>query len=97
MVPDWMETLDENGNAVIKNNGVWTNTSINIPELIATYLKVWFEDSVPTELLNVMKESAGKYTPAAQAAAIENVFAQLVAERIAELSKLIENEETATA
>ena len=31
-----MEEVDEAGNGKIKNNGVWTNTHLNIPELIAT-------------------------------------------------------------
>ena len=47
LVPEWMEGVDDNNNPVIKNNGVWTNTHVNIPELISTYMKVWLEDSVP--------------------------------------------------
>jgi hypothetical protein len=41
-----METVNEEGQTAIKNNGIWTNTTLNIPELIATYLKVWLEDAV---------------------------------------------------
>lgn len=92
MVPEWMETKDDEGNPVIKNNGVWTNTTLNIPELIATYLKVWFEDSVPSELLESMKTSTGKYTPEAQKEAIGKIFNQLVEERIAELNHIISTE-----
>jgi hypothetical protein len=44
-----METVNEEGQTAIKNNGIWTNTTLNIPELIATYLKVWLEDAVPAE------------------------------------------------
>ena len=44
-----MENETEEGKS-IKNNGIWTNTTVNIPELIATYLKVWLEDAVPVEL-----------------------------------------------
>ena len=62
LVPEWMEGTDEEGNKVINNNGVWTNTTINIPELIATYMKVWLEDSIPTDLIESIKESTGKYT-----------------------------------
>jgi hypothetical protein len=92
MIPEWMETKDENGNAVIANNGVWTNTTLNIPELIATFLKLWFEDNLPTDLLEKMKESTGQYTPERQKQAIEDVFNQLVQERIAEFNKIIETE-----
>ena len=81
LVPEWMEARDENGNPTIKNNGVWTNTTLNIPELIATFMKVWFEDSVPTELLDSMKESTGQYTPERQEAEIKKVYGQIFAER----------------
>jgi hypothetical protein len=57
-----METVNEEGQTAIKNNGIWTNTTLNIPELIATYLKVWLEDAVPAELLKQMGESKGQYT-----------------------------------
>lgn len=89
MIPEWMETVDETGNSVIKNNGVWTNTTLNIPELIATYMKIWFEDSVPTELINSMKDSTGKYTPERQRDEIERVYTQIFNERSAEFAKLI--------
>ena len=85
MIPEWMETTDESGNLVIKNNGVWTNTTLNIPELIATYLKVWFEDAVPTELIEGIKESQNNYTVDKQKSAIESVYGDLVNNRIKEL------------
>lgn len=92
MVPEWMEITDEQGNPSIKNNGVWTNTPINIPELIATYMKLWFEDSIPTDLHDVMKESTGHYTPAQQKAVAENVYNFLIEERINEFNNVIAQE-----
>jgi len=90
IIPEWMETTDADGNPTIKNNGVWTNTPHNIPELIATYIKVWLEDGVPTELLDTMKASTGHYTVDAQRDEIETVYAQLVNNRIEEIEALIE-------
>jgi hypothetical protein len=55
-----METVNEEGQTAIKI-GIWTNTTLNIPELIATYLKVWLEDA-SAELLKQMGESKGQYT-----------------------------------
>lgn len=92
MVPEWMETTDEKGNPVIKGNGVWTNTTMNIPELIATYMKIWFEDAVPADLLNTMKDSAGKYTQAKQKEVLANVYNFLVEERVAEFNNILANE-----
>lgn len=91
LIPEWMETKDENGNLTIKNNGVWTNTTINLPELIATYMKVWLEDSVPNELLNGMKESQGFYTPDKQKEIITKVYFGLTENRKNELKTMITN------
>ena len=85
LVPEWMETKDEQGNAVIRNNGVWTNTTVNIPELIATFLKIWLEDSVPSDLTEGILSSQGQYTPERQEASISNVYSTLQNERILEL------------
>ena len=88
MIPEWMETVDEEGNVTIKNNGVWTNTTLNIPELIATYIKVWLEDSVPTDLVEGIKNSQGKYTTEKQKETIKNVYNGLVENRKIEMTNL---------
>jgi hypothetical protein len=84
-----MEELDENGNARIKNNGVWTNTTTNIPELIATYLKLWLEDNVPADLLEGMAKTKGIYTPENQKAKIEEIYGALVSNRVEEISTVL--------
>jgi hypothetical protein len=88
MIPEWMETVDEEGNVTIKNNGVWTNTTLNIPELIATYIKVWLEDSVPTDLVEGIKNSQGQYTTEKQKETIKNVYHGLVENRKIEMTNL---------
>ena len=90
MVPEWMETTNENGVKVIKNNGIWTNTTLNIPELIANYLKVWFEDSLPQELLNGMEASKGQYTSEKQIASATEVYTKIFETRKTELSIVLE-------
>jgi hypothetical protein len=89
LIPEWLETSDENGNVTVKNNGVWTNTTINIPELISTYMKVWFEDSVPEDLLLSMKESSGKYTPENQKEVLTKVYSELIEERKEEFNNIL--------
>ena len=91
LIPEWMETADADGNYAIKNNGVWTNTTINIPELIATYLKVWLEDTVPANLTEGIEESKGKYTPENQKAMLENVYFGLVENRKIEMNNTLSN------
>lgn len=85
LIPEWMETQDEAGNMVIRNNGVWTNTTMNIPELIATYLKVWLEDSVPSDLTEGIAASKGQYTEEKQVEVIKTVYTTLNENRILEL------------
>jgi hypothetical protein len=91
LIPEWMETKDEAGNLTIKNNGVWTNTTLNIPELIATYMKVWLEDSVPADLTNGMKESQGLYTEEKQQDALKNVYVGIIEGRKGELKLMLTN------
>lgn len=95
LIPEWMEEVDENGNATIKNNGIWTNTTINIPEIIATYLKLWLEDSVPSDLLDGIKESQGKYTQETQVELATVTYTTLVENRIVELSDTLKKLEDA--
>lgn len=90
LIPEWMEGVDEAGNPIIKNNGVWTNTTINMPELIATYLKVWFEDSVPTELLESINSSKNQYTSEKQVESIKKVYSTLTEDTIKTLEFNIE-------
>jgi len=89
MVPEWLETTDEQGNLVVKNNGIWTNTTVNIPELISTYIKVWLEDSVPAELIDSIKKSTGEYTPEKQKEILAKVYSQLVEERKEEFNNML--------
>jgi hypothetical protein len=94
MVPEWMENSNEGGDITLRNNGVWTNTTLNIPELIGTYMKVWFEDSVPQDLLDGMAETNGAYSMEKQRAAIESVYGTLVANRREEFASMLTPKET---
>jgi hypothetical protein len=87
MIPEWMESVDSEGNVSIKNNGVWTNTTINIPELMATYMKVWLEDNLPSELLDIMENDKGAYSSEKQKAILSEVYFGLVENRKVEFKK----------
>lgn len=88
-IPEWMEEYDENGSQVILNNGVWTNTINNIPELIATYLKLWLEDNVPTDLLEAMEKTKGLYSTDKQKSKIEEIYSELVTNRINGVNEIL--------
>ena len=90
MIPEWMESVDSNGEVTVKNNGVWTNTTLNMPELIATYLKIWLEDSVPSDLLDAMADSRGQYTTENQKQSISDVYGAIIENRTSELKITLE-------
>jgi hypothetical protein len=90
MVPEWMEEQEQDGQVYIKNNGVWTNTTNNIAELVATYIKIWLEDAVPTDLLESMETTKNQYTVEKQKTAVESVYANLVEIRTQELKITLE-------
>jgi hypothetical protein len=89
MIPEWMEEINEAGNSQIKNNGVWTNTHLNIPELINTYMKVWLEDNLPPDLMDGIKTSKGAYTMENQKTEIAKIYGELVEARKAEFNNII--------
>ena len=95
LIPEWLET-NEGGEMIIKGNGVWTNTTLNIPELIATYLKVWLEDSVPSDILETMKESKCQYTSEKQKEVLKTVYENLFTNRVSELKAIVSKLEEQT-
>jgi hypothetical protein len=52
-------------------------------------MKVWFEDSIPSDLTESIKKSTGVYTPKKQKQAIESVYIQLIEERIQEFNNIL--------
>ena len=91
MIPEWMEDVDEVGNGVLKYNGLWTNTTLTIPELISTYMKVWLEDSVPQDLIDGMEDTKGKYSEENQYNKIQEVYGSLVETRVNEFKTIIDS------
>jgi hypothetical protein len=91
MIPEWMEDIDEAGNGVLKYNGLWTNTTLTIPELISTYMKVWLEDSVPQDLIDGMEDTKGKYSEENQYNKIQEVYGSLVETRVNEFKTIIDS------
>ena len=92
LIPEWLEgEVSENGQMSIRNNGVWTNSTLSIPDLIGQFLKVWLEDSVPEELTNSISDSKGQYTEEKQKEKIAGVYGQLIENRKQEINALSEN------
>lgn len=99
LVPEWMLTTNEEGKETIANNGIWVNDEITIPDAIASYIKLYFEDNEPEELFKEMEETASRYNTEDYIQTVSDVFSNLTNKRIDELvnaketiSKLSEEE-----
>lgn len=90
LIPEWMESDSDDETINIKNNGIWTNNILTIPELIATFMKRWLEDTIPEALLEGMEESKGHYSEANQVSKINEVYSTLVGNRRAEFEAMLE-------
>ncbi len=89
LIPEWLEAKDEAGNLTVNNNGIWTNSVLDIPELIATFMKVWLEDAIPSDILESMAKTKGLYTLEKQKTELEKVYGQLVENRKIEFSNML--------
>ena len=94
MIPESIAEHNAEGTFVYKNTGLWTTTIVNIPELIATYLKIWLEDAIPANLIESIEADKGKYTVEKQTEVITKVYGDIVVDRIAELNTVIKTLES---
>jgi hypothetical protein len=93
IVPEWMSSTNENGEMILLNNGIWTNTTHNIPELIGQYIKLWLEDNEPTEILTEMVKTKGLYSTTKQKETVNKVYGQLISDRISEVEIMVNKSE----
>jgi hypothetical protein len=88
MIPEWMVKETEEG-LTLRDNGVWTDNKLNLPELISEFIRLWLEDSIPEVIYDEMAFVEDKYTSKDQKKAIEKVFAQLSSDRISEIENAL--------
>jgi hypothetical protein len=100
MVPEWMGSIDPNGNLNLNDNGIWTPNMNAIPDIIATMVGLFLEDALPENINNGMIEWSGKYTTEVSDSAIKEVYDGIFKRRVVELEttyeQLIQKEELTT-
>ena len=95
MVPEWLEEVDEQNNLMIKDNGIWTNDILKLPDLVSTFIRLWLEDNIPSELYQKMEESVnGKHTMEEEIKGVETVYNNLIQKRKMELVSILSNNTT---
>jgi len=94
MVPEWMESEDSTSNSIkLKNNGIWTNDILAIPNLIAEFMRAWLEDSIPQEFIDGINDSKDLFTEEKEAELIKELYTNFVSSRKAEYETLLQIEE----
>jgi len=89
MVPEWMGTVDENGNLNLNDNGVWTANLNSIPDVVATMVGLYLEDALPENILTGMKEYQDKYTVETSEEVLTEVYERLFSRRVVELQTMV--------
>jgi len=99
MVPEWMGTVDENGNLNLNDNGIWTANLNSIPDVIATMVGLYLEDALPENIMNGMEEFKDKYDVETFEKTLSEVYGRLFNRRVLELEMSIKQleEETVTS
>ena len=89
LIPEWLKGDKDS----VRENGVWTNNTLQIPDLINVAFKAWLEDNIPQQLYSEMAETVKPYSNSVMKDVLLANFSMLVKERQAELSIILTNEE----
>jgi len=92
LVPEWMGSVDENGNLKLNDNGVWTANLNAIPDIIATMVGLYLEDALPINILEGMKEYQDKYKEEETVESVKDSYNRIFARRIIELQEVAKQE-----
>jgi hypothetical protein len=92
MVPEWMGSIDDKGNLQLNDNGIWTANLNAIPDIIATMVGLYLEDSIPQNIKDGINEYKNKYTTEETIQSIKEVYNRIFNRRIVELKTLAEKE-----
>jgi len=85
MVPEWMGSVDENGNLNLNDNGIWTPNMNAIPDIVATMVGLYLEDALPENIMNGMGEWKDKYGTEESNKVLSEVYDEIFKRRIVEL------------
>jgi len=92
MVPEWMGSIDDKGNLQLNDNGIWTANLNAIPDIIATMVGLYLEDSIPQNIKDGINEYKNKYTTEETIQSVKEVYNRIFTRRIVELKTLAEKE-----
>lgn len=89
MIPEWMVSNGETSE--ILNNGIWTNTTFELIDVLPNYLEMWLEDNQDTIISSdLMQKTVSPYSVEKQTETIKSVFDKLIDDRKNEFKLIIE-------
>jgi len=90
MVPEWMGTVDQNGNLQLNDNGVWTANLNSLSDIVATMVGLYLEDALPQNIMEGMDNWKEKYNTKESENVLSEVYDKIFKERIVELESTYE-------
>jgi hypothetical protein len=90
MVPEWMGTVDQNGNLQLNDNGVWTANLNSLSDIVATMVGLYLEDALPQNIMEGMDNWKEKYTTKESENVLSEVYDKIFKQRIVELESTYE-------
>lgn len=76
------------------NAGIWTNNIIDIPDLIANYIKLWIEDKVSSEITDGITELGKMYSKEDEDVNIISIYGDYIEGRKNEIKLILEKIKT---
>lgn len=87
VTPEWMLKND-----ILSNAGIWVDNLASLPSVIASVIRTWTMDSIPSEIQRDADELANSYTEGQQLQDIKNVIIdEIITERRKEFVQTLES------
>jgi hypothetical protein len=91
VMPEWMWSSEENSES-LTNAGIWVDNFASIPNVLASVIRTWTMDSVPTEMQDIADKLISNYTEGKQLQDIKRVIVDgIIAGRRNEFVKTLES------
>lgn len=71
------------------DQGIWVNNILDLADVVAKYVGLWLEDSVPTEITDGIAVLGEKYSKADEDINVENIYGEYFEDRKNEITELI--------
>ena len=78
--PEWMVTSEEDG-INLSNAGIWVDNLVTLPNVLASVIRTWTMDEIPTDIQESADELVSKFNDKNQLNDIKNVIVKLVNDR----------------